>query len=74
MGEAEAAPTVEDPTAVQPPELAGRAVVTAEGKLPTLQLFIGGEWRPATSGETFEVCSPIDDNPIAVAQAADQAP
>jgi len=63
---------VEQPTAVELPELAQKAVVTAEGEPPTLQLFVAGEWRPAASGETFEVRSPIDDNQIAVAQAADQ--
>ena len=72
MGQPEAAPRVEHPTAVEPPELAEKAVVTAEGEPPTLQLFIDGEWRPAASGETFEVRSPIDDNQIAVAQAADE--
>ena len=72
MGQPEAAPRVEQPTAVELPELAQKAVVTAEGEPPTLQLFVAGEWRPAASGETFEVRSPIDDNQIAVAQAADQ--
>ena len=71
MGQAEAAVKIERPTAVKPPELAQNAVVTREGEPPTLQLFIDGEWRPAASGETFEVRSPIDGNQIATAQAAD---
>jgi acyl-CoA reductase-like NAD-dependent aldehyde dehydrogenase len=72
MGQSEAEVKVERPTAVEPSELAEKAVATAKGEPPTLQLFIGGEWRPAASGETFEVRSPIDDNEIALAQAAEQ--
>jgi len=33
-------------------------------------LFIGGEWRDATGGETFDVRSPIDGTVIAQAQKA----
>jgi acyl-CoA reductase-like NAD-dependent aldehyde dehydrogenase len=72
MAQPEAAPRVSHPTAVELPELAEKAVVSAQGEPPTLQLLIDGEWRPAASGETFEVRSPIDDNEIAVAQAADE--
>ncbi len=68
----EAAHKVEQPTAVELPKLAEGAVEPAEGGMPTLQLLIDGEWRPASSGETFEVRSPIDDNVIALAQAADE--
>ena len=71
MGQPEAALKVERPTAVELPELAEGAVATAAGEPPTLQLLIDGEWRPAASGETFEVSSPIDGNRIALAQAAD---
>jgi acyl-CoA reductase-like NAD-dependent aldehyde dehydrogenase len=70
MGQPDTAPKVEQPTAAKLPELVERAVVASEGEPPTLQLFIAGEWRSATSGETFEIRSPIDGNEIAVAQAA----
>jgi anti-anti-sigma factor len=35
---------------------------------PVLQLLIGGEWRAAGSGETFDVYSPIDGSVIGRAQ------
>ncbi|MBA2365579.1 MAG: aldehyde dehydrogenase family protein [Actinobacteria bacterium] len=35
-----------------------------------MQLSIGGEWRAARSGETFDVNSPIDGSAIARAQKA----
>ena len=72
MGQPEAAVKVERPTAQRRPALAENAFVMTEGEPPTLQLFIDGQWRPPASGETFEVRSPIDDNEIAIAQAAGQ--
>ncbi len=38
--------------------------------VPTLQLFVGGAWRPAAGGETFDVRSPIDGGVIARAAKA----
>ncbi len=66
------APKVEERTRLELPELFEHAVSASEQGPPTLQLSIGGEWRAATSGETFEVSSPIDGNAIALAQAADK--
>jgi len=63
-------PTLDEPTSIELPELFDRAARVSDGAPPTLQLLIDGEWRGAQSGETFEVSSPIDDNTIAVAQAA----
>ena len=37
----------------------------ADGDAPGLRLLIGGEWRRAASGETFDVRSPIDGSVIA---------
>lgn len=66
------APKVEERPRLELPELFEHAVAASEDGPPTLQLSIGGEWRPATSGETFEVSSPIDGTTIALAQAADE--
>ena len=70
MGQVEAVPKHEKPTSIELPALFERAVRSSDGAPPTLQLLIDGEWRAAQSGETFEIRSPIDDNTIAVAQAA----
>ena len=64
---------LEEPTRLALPELFERAVSPSPDGPPTLQLSIGGEWRPARSGATFEVTSPIDGNVIACAQAADRS-
>ncbi|MDQ3630126.1 MAG: aldehyde dehydrogenase family protein, partial [Actinomycetota bacterium] len=72
MSVVEAAHKVAQPTAVELPKLAEGAVEAGEEGMPTLQLLIDGEWRPAKNGETFEVRSPIDGNAIALAQAADE--
>ena len=69
---ADTAPKVEEPAALELPELFDQAVSASEDGLPTLQLSVAGEWRPAESGETFEVSSPIDGSAIAMAQAAEQ--
>ncbi|HET9443724.1 MAG TPA: aldehyde dehydrogenase family protein [Acidimicrobiales bacterium] len=37
---------------------------------PSLRLLVGGEWRPAASGEEFDVTSPIDGSVIARAAKA----
>ena len=68
--EAHAATTLDEPAALDLPALFETAVRPAEGAPPTAQLLIDGEWRAAESGETFEIRSPIDDTPIALAQAA----
>ena len=41
------------------------------GEVPCLQLLIGGEWRPASGGEVFEIHSPVNGARIAQAQKAD---
>ena len=40
--------------------------------VPT-QLFIGGEWRDAADGATFEVIAPANEQPIATVAAAGEA-
>jgi len=47
-----------------------RPAVSAGDDVPTLQLLVGGEWRPAGTGETFDVPSPIDGATIARAAKA----
>lgn len=37
----------------------------AKTETKTLQLFIGGDWGDANSGETFDVLNPLDDSPYA---------
>jgi acyl-CoA reductase-like NAD-dependent aldehyde dehydrogenase len=41
---------------------------TGSGAVPELKVLIAGQWRRATSGETFDVASPVDGNVIARAQ------
>ena len=38
--------------------------------VPRLQLFVGGKWQPAASGDEFDVVSPIDGSVIAKAAKA----
>ncbi|HZJ51671.1 MAG TPA: aldehyde dehydrogenase family protein [Actinomycetota bacterium] len=64
-------PTVSTKPALDLPGMFDAAVVKSEGGPPTLQLSIGGEWREARSGETFDINSPIDGSVIARAQKAD---
>ncbi|HEV2071384.1 MAG TPA: aldehyde dehydrogenase family protein, partial [Acidimicrobiales bacterium] len=53
------------------PELFAPALAPGDGnEVPGLQLLIDGTWRPAASGETFEVRSSIDGNVIATAAKA----
>lgn len=69
----ENAPTVDRrPTAVLD-AIFGPIVDTTDGDVPTVNVLIDGTWRPAASGGTFEVVSPIDGTVIAHAQKADVA-
>jgi glyceraldehyde-3-phosphate dehydrogenase [NAD(P)+] len=53
------------------PELFAPAVTPADGDgAPELRLLVDGTWRPAASGETFEVRSSIDGSIIATAAKA----
>ena len=54
------------------PALFDVAAEKSDGDLPTLRLLVGGRWRGAQSGETFDVASPIDGSVIARAQKADE--
>jgi acyl-CoA reductase-like NAD-dependent aldehyde dehydrogenase len=72
VGQAETVPKVDEPASIRTPGLFDDALSGKGGAAPTLQLLIDGEWRAASSGETFEVQSPIDGNAIAIAQAAGQ--
>ncbi len=64
-------PTVSTKPSLDLPDAFDGAVIKSDGGPPTLQLSIGGEWREARSGETFEVNSPIDGSVLALAQKAD---
>ena len=69
MGVTVSGPAVgEGPVVLDIPEAFAPAVQA--GAPPTLQLLIGGEWRPASDGATFAVHSPIDGGVIAHAQSA----
>ncbi len=58
-----------DPVRVEVPDFFAPALVPGDD-VPTLQLSVGGSWRPAGSGEVFDVRSPIDGNLIARAAKA----
>ncbi len=47
-----------------------RPAMAPDDEVPTLQLFIGGRWQPAASGDVFDVRSPIDGSVIARAAKA----
>ena len=47
------------------------AIVAGDG-VPNLRLSIGGTWREATDGETFDVVSPIDGSVVAQAAKANR--
>jgi glyceraldehyde-3-phosphate dehydrogenase [NAD(P)+] len=63
----DSAPRLESPAQVRLPKFFAPAVEAGEGGdgPVTLQNLVGGTWGPARSGETFEVCSPIDGTVIA---------
>lgn len=63
------APRLPEPAALSGGEVFVPGVIVGEGPA-TMQLLIGGEWRPARSGETFDVRSPIDGAVIAGAAKA----
>jgi acyl-CoA reductase-like NAD-dependent aldehyde dehydrogenase len=65
----DSAPRVPDPVVVDPPELFRPAVQPGD-EVPTIQLLIGGTWRPAAGGEVFDVRSPIDGRVVARAAKA----
>ena len=71
MGDVQTLPRAEHEATLDLPELFDEAVSASDGAPATLNLLIDGEWRPAASGQTFDVNSPIDGNVIALAQAAD---
>ena len=50
------------------PAVGGEGGGGTSGEPPVLQLLVGGEWRAAASGETFDVTSPIDGSIFARAQ------
>ncbi|MDQ3931514.1 MAG: aldehyde dehydrogenase family protein [Actinomycetota bacterium] len=64
-------PRLPEPPTIRVPDVFAPAVgkPDADGVL-TLQLFHGGAWQPAETGEVFEVSSPIDGSLIARAQKA----
>jgi acyl-CoA reductase-like NAD-dependent aldehyde dehydrogenase len=58
----------EDKVAVEVPDRFGALLSGRDRGLPVFQLYIDGQWRPAGTGQTFEVLSPIDGSVIAHAQ------
>ncbi len=58
----------DEPLAVELPDRFAPLLSEGAQGLPTFQLYIDGEWRPAGTGETFEVRSPIDGSLIARVQ------
>jgi acyl-CoA reductase-like NAD-dependent aldehyde dehydrogenase len=67
----DSAPRLDRPVSVDLPGFFARAAAP-DGDVPRLRLFIGGEWRDAGSGATFDVVSPIDGTVIARAPRADR--
>src|SRR5437588_8541065 len=72
----DSAPRLARPVSVSLPGFFSRAVAPGPasdaGGVPRLRLFIGGEWRDASAGATFDVTSPIDGTVIARAPKADR--
>jgi glyceraldehyde-3-phosphate dehydrogenase [NAD(P)+] len=69
----DSAPRLDRPVSVNLPGFFAAATMPgSDGDVPDLRLFIGGEWRDATSGATFDVVSPIDGTVIARAPRADR--
>ena len=60
---------VRDKVRVQVPDFFSPALGSGDD-VPHLQLFVGGKWQPAASGEEFDVISPIDGSVIARAAKA----
>ena len=55
---------VHDKVRFDPPDFFSTAMAP-DGDAPSLRLLVEGKWRPAASGETFDVVSPIDGSVIA---------
>ena len=58
----------DDRVVVELPDLFSPVLAESEDDRPTFQLFVGGRWEPARTGEVFDVTSPIDGSVIARAQ------
>src|SRR5215210_1721410 len=65
-------PSVAGKPVLDLPPLFDVAAEKSDGDAPTLQILVGGHWRGAQSGETFDVASPIDGSVIARAQKANE--
>jgi acyl-CoA reductase-like NAD-dependent aldehyde dehydrogenase len=63
-------PRVDERPEVDLPGVFATCVGGFDDGIPTLQLFIDGQWRAASSGETFESRSPIEGSVIARVQRA----
>jgi glyceraldehyde-3-phosphate dehydrogenase [NAD(P)+] len=50
-----------------------RPAIQTGGETPSSNLFIGGTWRPAEGGDSFDVLSPVDGNVVARAAKASTA-
>lgn len=66
----DSAPRVEHPASLALTDLFDPVVATIEDGVPTLALFVGGEWRPAAGGELREITSPVDGSTLARVQQA----
>ena len=65
----DSAPRVPEPVRLTVADLFSPAVGRGD-RVPALRLLVGGEWREAASGDTFDVTSPIDGGVIATAAKA----
>ena len=64
------------PTAVAPsptPPQAGNRGTAPAPQIRQTQLFIGGQWRPARSGRTFDTINPATEETIAQVAEGDAA-
>ena len=57
-----------EPPSVEVPDRFAPLLSEGDQEVPTFQLHIDGQWRPAENGQTFDVSSPIDGSVIARAQ------
>lgn len=68
MGLLTEAPRKDEPVKIELADVFAPAIASTEGGIPTLRMLAGGKWMPATSGEVFDVVSPINGSLIARAQ------
>ncbi|PZR83720.1 MAG: hypothetical protein DLM65_01290 [Candidatus Aeolococcus gillhamiae] len=67
MGFLDDAPRSPEPVTIAPGDMFAPCI-GGNGEVPELRLLVGGKWREALGGETFDVHSPIDGSLVARAQ------